>query len=399
MGAKMRLFDDFDRYELRPSWQRESYYSYLNNSARPDIARIRLTLEHWFRLYPEPCRAQLKQQFADASDNSQFFNLLAHKLIMQLADQDSEIRHQIKANDPVPVTQAKLAGVSTDIRINSISISQGGVSEPVLQNPHIIRFIDGVDQKLWLQGIFLDLDFEGRFREPIPLRRFEAFINRHARGLKHDQLRRTGALGKRPQWKFEVGEACIRVTPWPCPSPQQIPARTVGSFGTYDRKASGSGPGGLDANFGIRPKQRSVEIIRPNIEIANLVSGLAGTPNLERELFACKKRLWSLKNDHLRARCKDHGLWNPSQNTRVSAVIALIGCTPLSFWDRKPSLWLNPWAAKKWCPEPFRGLIAIFRMGKNGVQMESDGLSLGELLELGSAFPAADVINTDLRAG
>ncbi len=62
----MRLFDDIERTERRPSGYAESEYEYLNLSARPGEVEIRTHLESWFAHYP----AEGQNEFATAFRSS-----------------------------------------------------------------------------------------------------------------------------------------------------------------------------------------------------------------------------------------------------------------------------------------------------------------------------------------
>jgi hypothetical protein len=80
----MSLFDDLMRVETRPKRQNEASFDYLNRSARPGIAAIRLLLEGWFVRLPDSGKADLRARFRKREEVSHlgaFFELFCHELL------------------------------------------------------------------------------------------------------------------------------------------------------------------------------------------------------------------------------------------------------------------------------------------------------------------------------
>ena len=79
----MRLFDDLERVDLDHGKRTESPFSFLNRSARPEVAAVRSLLEEWFERFPEKGRAQVRGDFR-ASDPRQhlgaFWELYVHEV-------------------------------------------------------------------------------------------------------------------------------------------------------------------------------------------------------------------------------------------------------------------------------------------------------------------------------
>lgn len=83
------LFDEIDRGYMGPSKRSETWFSYLNRSARPEVARVRALLEKWFDIFPESedglNKRDLYQTFRNEDDDravlSAFFEMYCHALL------------------------------------------------------------------------------------------------------------------------------------------------------------------------------------------------------------------------------------------------------------------------------------------------------------------------------
>jgi hypothetical protein len=81
------LFPETDRTYTGPSEYAESYYAYLDRSARPSAQRIRNVMEEWFSRYPEAERGELGSRLRlndDTIFTSAFFELYLHELLLRL---------------------------------------------------------------------------------------------------------------------------------------------------------------------------------------------------------------------------------------------------------------------------------------------------------------------------
>lgn len=58
----MRLFDDKERKEIRPSTGNENSFEYFNNIGRPDIIPIRDIMENWYSIYPDSEKNEMKER-------------------------------------------------------------------------------------------------------------------------------------------------------------------------------------------------------------------------------------------------------------------------------------------------------------------------------------------------
>lgn len=81
------VFSDPPRIDEEPAAYAEPEFTYLDQSARPEVERIRNVLEAWFSRYPEAGRADLRSRLRSTSDHqhrSAFFELLLHELLSRL---------------------------------------------------------------------------------------------------------------------------------------------------------------------------------------------------------------------------------------------------------------------------------------------------------------------------
>src|SRR5947209_3881762 len=81
------LFDLLTRTDAGPAGYAESFFPYMNRSARDDITRIRAVLESWFQRYPKDGREALRSAFRSDDDwqhQGAFFELLLHEVLVRL---------------------------------------------------------------------------------------------------------------------------------------------------------------------------------------------------------------------------------------------------------------------------------------------------------------------------
>jgi len=79
----VQLFEDMQRTYIGDKEPRESIYTFLNRSARPEYERVRGVLEMWFRNIPETFRNALRTSFCsgDQQHLGAFFEIYCHTLL------------------------------------------------------------------------------------------------------------------------------------------------------------------------------------------------------------------------------------------------------------------------------------------------------------------------------
>lgn len=90
----MKLFDDKERTNHELPTRTDSAFDYLNNTARPDAAKLRALIESWFQRYLETKKSDpskngkfdLQQRFQSDSDDvhhSAYFEVLLHEILIK----------------------------------------------------------------------------------------------------------------------------------------------------------------------------------------------------------------------------------------------------------------------------------------------------------------------------
>ena len=83
MIDKLKIFDDYQRTDSRPSWFSEPYYTFLNRIQNPEFEKVRKLLETWFKVYPDKDRNRLKSMFI-SDFQSAFFELFIYAFFTKL---------------------------------------------------------------------------------------------------------------------------------------------------------------------------------------------------------------------------------------------------------------------------------------------------------------------------
>ncbi|SRR5258707_10777059 len=80
------LFSQIERLDTDPSGYSEPYFTYLEKSARIEMARVRDLLESWFTRYPNAHKHEFKRrcQTNNIKFESAFFELYIHELLLRL---------------------------------------------------------------------------------------------------------------------------------------------------------------------------------------------------------------------------------------------------------------------------------------------------------------------------
>ena len=80
----MKVFDEFERTDASSSKLNRSLFPYLNLSNNQQVAKIRLTIEEWFKSFPKKDKADLRERLRSLHNNQfegAFFELVLHQLL------------------------------------------------------------------------------------------------------------------------------------------------------------------------------------------------------------------------------------------------------------------------------------------------------------------------------
>jgi hypothetical protein len=81
------IFQILKRKDLRPSYDNESYYDYLNVSARQEALKVRALIEGWFEQYDDGSKNDMQKRLQSSDDNeflSAFYELFLFNLFIKL---------------------------------------------------------------------------------------------------------------------------------------------------------------------------------------------------------------------------------------------------------------------------------------------------------------------------
>nr|MBI1231878.1 hypothetical protein [Cytophagales bacterium] len=370
----MKLFDEIERTETRPSQNREQSYSYLNLSARPMAELIRNTLEQWFEEYPEEHRASLKNDMMTQNDQSAFTELLMHQVLKQFGEGDIIIHPNIPDTEKKPDFKVALGGGEVVFEVkNSLDT----------ENPRIEEFCDNLNERYSTTGYMLDLSFEGDFDNPISVKKFIQFAEAQAEQLDLPALSaQVGNFDQIPTWVFSSGSDRIHIKPIPCRDLEKVYESPVGM--TSPHSAYMVDHAGTLRKSLKKKASRYGELNMPYIIVLNFEEGFLDNIDTAQALFGTEQFIFGRRQngepDFSRA---NDGLWADSKNTRVSGVLVINSANPWSFWKRTPVLWLNPWAAHPLDTTHISGNLTFKEANREAGRLEqTDGRDFSGILNL-----------------
>jgi hypothetical protein len=348
MAAK--LFDGFERSNVRPRRHSESRFNFLNESARPQAAMVRSRLERWFTDYPSDGCNDLRQRFRSPCDwqhHGAFFELFCHELLrgfgysLQVHPATSADEHCPRPDFLVSTPTANFYFECTVIVAAESERSREARANQVYDTLNRMSSPD----------FFLSLEVRGAPESSPPGRRLAAELGAWISSLSWEDLTKTVA---EQQWES------LPVFTWSwrgweidfTPIPKSLEAR---------------GRGGLRPIAGMMGEMRRIDDVSPIrasvtrkarkygrlpyplvvfvnalpnfADESDLIDALFGTSCIKATEYVNGKFTWR------EARIADgvfRGSTGPSN--RVSAVAAVFQLEPWSIDEAKPALCHNPWA-------------------------------------------------------
>jgi hypothetical protein len=313
----MTLFDDFVRTHDAVADHVEDTFSFLNRSARPASARVRVILEEWYNRYPDQHKCELKQKFR-SHFSAGFFELLVYNLLLRLD-------YNVEVHPTLPSTRR----THPDFRIKdskgaSAFLEAGIVTdesdEEKAQDKVLSVLYDQINH-LEIPDYFLDID---RIHNPTGKqpsgRELRQFISDCIKSVHYEELLVLGQLGaidELPRWtyredEFEIDFGLIPVSPE--------------NRGKLSHKAIGIYPGGFRCGS-------SDAAIRSKIVKKTQKYGHLGAPYLIA--VNCLSKWGTNRNDEMRALFGTERVSLKDFQGQVDA-------------DRKPDgVWLGPKGPRK----------------------------------------------------
>lgn len=390
------LFDDIQRVDLEPARHAGPHFPYLNQTARPEGARVRSLVEKWFARYPDDDKDDLRRRFRSESNRSHsaaFFELYNHELLHRVGC-------SVQVHPSVPTgskTPDFLVTPPTGERFYCevvVAFDQSHAEAAASSRINDLRdALNTADSP----NFFIHLDTEGEPSAPLPLRAIRQAAERFLRELDPDQmvqqLRDGVSLFEMPALSLEHHGCTIEIRGHPkSPETRGKPGiRSLGMYGsgmemqvvqsfvaTRDalvKKASRYGDLG-------HPFLISVNAESQHLERIDMMEALFG-----RETFVFPQYGELGEPEMIR---QPNGLWTGPKGpryTRVSAVLVASAVNPWSVTRYSPWLFHNPWA-KLGLPSALDRLSHARPIPNESRMAFTEGVTSQDLFELPAGWPA-----------
>lgn len=348
----MSIFDDIPREDTGAPSQDESQFAYLNRSARPEATRVRERVDAWFAAYPESHRGPLIARFRSTIDDqhrSAFFELFLYHLLLARGCKVIEIEPQLEHTDKSPdflVENARGERFYVEA-VQASGLSSQEVAAQARLNT-ALSAIDSTPSPLH----FLDLKVTGSPTKPLSTKKLKTALKSWIAGLPADETARHAA-----PFVWEEHGAKIQLNAWTRNKPDEK-GRAIGVRRFPLMR--------IDPSREIRPAlkkkaSRYGRLDHPYLVAINALSThhseLAVTDALLGTAYVALSKGPNGEEIEEHRRRPD-GVWygppdGQPQNTRLSAVLALLKIDPWNFANKTGLLIPNPWAEK---PLPQIGL-------------------------------------------
>ncbi|MGO9643763.1 MAG: hypothetical protein ACLPY5_03330 [Candidatus Bathyarchaeia archaeon] len=381
------LFDDISREYQGPALYSEPRFTYLNRSARPEVVRIRASLEEWFSHYPEgDSKKDVAGRFRsgdDAQYRSAFFELLLHELLLQLKC-ELEPHPVIEGTTNRPDFLVKPT-IASPFYLELAVVSDESDDEAAAR-ARINVIYDALD-RLNSPDFFVEIRLSGLPASQLSARHVRAFLARNLASVDPDEITRlykVKGLDALPRWSFREQDWTVDF----CPIPKKPEARGkpgVRPIGAITSPAREIDPGSAIRDTLMDKAGHYGELNLPYVIAVNELTEFGThTGDVMEALFGKEHALIprdSLSKGDVRWERAPDGLWtSPSgpRYTRVSCVMI----ARVDAWDIPKApicLYHNPWAQYAYS-SPLTNLPQA--KAENGEMKWFNGKLLGELLHL-----------------
>lgn len=381
----MNLFDGIERTDLRRGWHAETAFSFLNRSARPDVARVRALLELWLTHYPTEHRPDLIRRFrapGRRGHEAPFFELFLNELLLRLGFR-ATVHPELGWTKRHPDFFAESDnGTSFFLEAAVVRDESSGATREREQEDRIYDALNQLDSP----NFFLKIQILGRTSQAPSARRIRHFLRAHLLNLDPDGPIRDG-------WEY-TGEGWRLLF--------QPIAKSPGSRGTPGLRPLGvlsSRSKWVSTSAAIRKEiagkaTRYGTLDRPFVIAVNVTSEWGcDDDDIIDALFGTKSEIFRPAGtgvEHLCTRRNPDGAWRgpkgPS-NTRNSAVLLVKGAAPWNVPTAQLRLFVNPHAQRP-LGDALNRLPRAFVEG-DYVQLV-DGMTSVRVFELSERWPRAN---------
>ena len=384
--SHLSLFDDIPRTATRAKRDNEGDFTYFNTSARPVIGRMRDLLEGYFGRFSKSAAPEVRKRFRSkdiAGHRSALFEIVLHEVATRLGCKLS----------PHPV----LEGVAThpDFLVREPTNSASFYLEAIVpgdsedevsaakREGEVYAILDQMDSP----NFFVNVAVRGSPGTPVPASKIRQMLAEELAELDPDKVALMPAESI-PRWQFNHDGWKLEFWPMPKNAARNKPGlRTLGIRGTS----------GWQAVTPEVPVRRAVEVKakkygildRPYIVAVNALDILADRDAITDALLGDQfVGVQETTAGHFKqhGRMKNGAFGNQAnpRNQEVSAVLVFTLLRVDRLRDCEVCLYHHPCAKR-----PFGGVLTKFpqRAVRGGKCVDVDGISLGDLLDLPSAWP------------
>ena len=381
----MPVFDDFERILLGGAGHLISAFDYLNNSARPEAARVREKIEEYFARYPaahqEQLKTRLRSRRGDAHHGA-MFELIVHEMLLRSACTIEAVEPEIAGTANRPDFLVRDA-CGHRFYLECIAPTGQAPAELGAQRrlDDVLNAIDAVTSPDFLLAVFP----RGAPAQPVAVARLRRDIEAWLRGLDYDAAEAAwrGGEGQLPEFTQAHHGMEIKIEAVPRQKTRgEIGDRAIGmqmgeaqwvddhiAIREAVRRKSGR-YGALDLPYVV-----AVNCLCPHSDEDTAVDALFGGDAVQ---------VWREPDGatgHRNIRIPD-GAWmgrGGPINTRVSAVLSTEQLTLWSLRQRRARIFFNPWATRPMVCSPMP--IDEQRVEHERLSRTA-GQSIGDLLDL-----------------
>ncbi len=347
----MSLFDELRRVETRPKRQNEASFDYLNGSARPGIAAIRLLFEDWFERLPDSGKADLRARFRkgeEVSHHGAFFELFCNELLRR-SGYEVEV-HPTLPNRKTPdflVSRACVPQFYFEATLAANSEADQAAERRIAELHDTLDRMDSPDY-------FLDMEYEGTPEDNVDGRALRGALGRWLGTLDFNdvvRLSQDGRYQELPRLDWALGEFSLTFRPIP-KSPElrgQPGARPVGVVMPGAMRALNTHDAIRTAIERKAAKYRNLDC--PLLVAVNVMDDFCDDDDIYDALFGEQQVVARRQRDggwtHEQARIPN-GAWHGrrgARNVGVSAAIIVHQLVPTTLRVAQVEVIHNPWSA------------------------------------------------------
>ncbi len=383
------LFSDLQRSAHGPRLYAEPSYDYLERSARPEAAKIRILLEQWYSAYPDKEKAELKARI-QSRDESLFGSATFELFLFALC---RSIGFHVVVHPKLPSGKATPDFLLSDSRGKDLYL------EAVLASDvsHKARaagkrknaLLDSIN-KLESPNFYLGINSRGDPASPPNGRRLKADLEKWLSTLDPDEVIQDLDVSGHEvlpkfEWSHQGWEIQFEAIP-KSPERRNTPSRVIGFIAPEGRYLStwtsmrgaviskGRKYGKLD-----KPLLIAVGVQSWHVHRIDEMQALIG-----QEEFVFNSHNLTKKPV---IRRRPNGAWvgpRGARYTRISGVWFFHGFDPWTIAKQKANMYLNPWAEQQ-LPKTIL-VFNYFKAEKHTMRLH-EGTSVREVLGLDTTWP------------